>query len=348
MDTNTSPVAENKPPRTLETTEAAANAFLGLLSGKSGEQKPKAPPPAATDEAVATSDAELADASDETPEAEADTESEAPEEGSDEEAAADPEADAEGEAEEPQKFTVTIDGKTFEVTEAELRDGYQRGADYSRKTQALAEERRAFQAEVQQVQQERSQYAQLLPVLAQQIAQALPPQPDPALRQTDPIEYMLQKEQYEEGMQRLVAAQQEMQRIQQTQQAETVQSLRRAVEEGFRKLPDLVPQWRDPKVFQRDQQALREYGRKIGYSDEELDQAYDPRAVAALYKAMRYDQLQSKKPTPQTPLERAVPRPATVRQDVPKPQRELRQARQRLAETGSVDDAARAFRALLG
>lgn len=347
MDTNTSPAPESKPQRTLETTADAASAFLGLLSGEPGKQKPKAPAPAAPDEAVAESDAELADASDETPEAVADTESEAPEDGSDEEAAADPEADAEGEAEEPKKFTVTIDGKDYEVTEDDLKAGYQRGADYSRKTQALAEERRAFQAEVSQVQQERSQYAQLLPVLAQQIAQALPPQPDPALRQTDPIEYMLQKEQYEEGMQRLLAAQQEMQRVQNQTQQERLQGLQRAVEEGFKKLPDLVPAWKDPKVFQRDQSALREYGRKIGYSDEELDQAYDPRAVAALYKAMKYDQLQSRKPTPQTPLEKVV-RPATVRQDVPRPQREFTQARKRLSETGHVDDAARAFRALLG
>lgn len=38
-------------------------------------------------------------------------------------------------------FTVTVDGEELEVTLDELRDGYSRQADYTRKTQALAAER---------------------------------------------------------------------------------------------------------------------------------------------------------------------------------------------------------------
>jgi hypothetical protein len=47
------------------------------------------------------------------------------------------------------KFTVTIDGTEVEVTLDELRNGYSRQADYTRKTQALAAERERLAAVAQ-------------------------------------------------------------------------------------------------------------------------------------------------------------------------------------------------------
>jgi len=71
-----------------------------------------------------------------------------------------------------QKFTVKIDGKDTEVSLEDLTNGYSRTADYTRKTQALAQERKEAQAEFDIVRQERQQYAQLLGALQQQLAQA--------------------------------------------------------------------------------------------------------------------------------------------------------------------------------
>lgn len=343
---NQNTAVESKP-QALETQQDAANAFLGLLSGKTGKQKTQREAPAGEAVADTPSEADGSDeASDETPDYAAATQSEAEDAGSDGEADAEDEGSDENSSEQ-RLITVEIDGQTVQLPEDEVKQGYLRNRDYTQKTQALANERNAIVAERQAVQQERAQYAQLLPALAQQIAQALPQPPDPALRQSDPVEYMLRKEDYEASMERINAAQYEYQRVASLQQQEQVKAVQTAVAEGFRKLPELVPAWKDPKVFAKDQQALREYGRKLGYSDDELNQAYDPRAVAALYKAMKYDQLAARKPTPDTPLEQVV-RPAAVRPDVPAPKRAFNEARKRLKETGHIDDATRAFRALLG
>lgn len=56
----------------------------------------------------------------------------------------------EGNEPEPEKFIVTVGGQEQEVTLDELLHGYMRQADYSRKTQALADERNAYQQQVQQ------------------------------------------------------------------------------------------------------------------------------------------------------------------------------------------------------
>ena len=60
---------------------------------------------------------------------------------------------------------VKLDGEETEVTLDELRKGYSRYSDYTRKTQALAEERKSFQGEAEAIRMERAQYAELLPAL---------------------------------------------------------------------------------------------------------------------------------------------------------------------------------------
>lgn len=56
--------------------------------------------------------------------------------------------DSEEEAgDEPGEFEVVIDGRAEKVTKAELVKGYQRQADYTRKTQALAEDRKAIESD---------------------------------------------------------------------------------------------------------------------------------------------------------------------------------------------------------
>ena len=55
--------------------------------------------------------------------------------------------------------TVKIDGKEVEVKLSELKNGYQRQADYTRKTMELSEQRKAVEIETQKARYERQQYA---------------------------------------------------------------------------------------------------------------------------------------------------------------------------------------------
>ena len=348
MDANNTPSTANPTPRALETTDAAANAFLGLLTGK---------PPRNQGPAEAPAEAEFDDeveASGETPSDRTDPEDgDKPAEGPDEEADDVPEDDPEeGSDPEVRIFTVKVDGKEIQVPEDELVKGYSRTADYHRKTEALANERKAFEAHAQAVVAERQHYQQALSGLVQQLQQPLPPPPtppDPTLRQSDPLEYALQRADYEEaaklyGM-TVQAAQAEYQRVQQLQAQSELDGLRDTIRTGFEKLPELVPSWKDPKIFERDTKAMRDYGRKLGYSDGELNQAYDPRAVAALYKAMKYDELMARRPKPDAPLESVVRPTGPARQQM---QRSGDQrARQRLRQTGSVEAAASVFERML-
>jgi hypothetical protein len=74
-------------------------------------------------------------------------------------------------AEEDLKYTIKVDGEELEVGIEELKNGYQRQADYTRKSQALAEQRKEteqIQSERQRLEQERQMYANGLQMLQEQ------------------------------------------------------------------------------------------------------------------------------------------------------------------------------------
>jgi len=88
-------------------------------------------------EIESTGDAEEAQAIDEPSEAE-DYELEAEQDGTPEE--------VEDEDSEPEYFSVKVDGEELEVTLEEALRGYQRDADYRKKTMALSDDRKAFES----------------------------------------------------------------------------------------------------------------------------------------------------------------------------------------------------------
>jgi hypothetical protein len=316
------------------TIAEAASAFERILDGESPTQRNEddASDESPTDEVeaqAATSD------DDETPEAEA-------EGADDEEATADDEEEAQDDEQQPEPLlTVKIDGNEIALPQSEVIKGYQRQADYSRHMQALQRDRH-------EVQTERAQYAQLLPALAQQLQQLMPQEPDwEQLYQTDPLEYVRQKELKRERDQHLAAAQAEHHRVTQLQAQQEAMELQARVNQGRDALQAYNPAWKDKAKWDAERQHIRNYLANAGYSEEEISKAYDPRAVTVAHKAMLYDRIMSKKPVP---VRQNSPRPASggVAQTMPaRKHTDQAKAKMRLAKTGSVRDAAKIFEGLL-
>ena len=329
------------PSQGIGLTEAASQ-FEAILSGSPEKQTREQD---AAEDSPADDQAEALEASaseDETPAADDAAGAE------DEEAAANDE-DAE-EASDPmdQLVTVKIDGKEEQIPLKEAVAGYQRQADYSRKTMALQEERKQVRAEAQQVQMERAQYAQLLNALQQQLVETVQQEPNwEQLYAEDPLEYVRQKDLYREKQERLQAATVEQQRVMALMQEQQVSQLRQVVQEGREKLAQAVPAWKDPQRFEADRVKLRQYAQKLGYAENEISQVYDPRAVVALHKAMRYDEIMSKRPQPNPQNGPRPMRPGTPTTAPARKTSEITRQKQRLAATGNVKDAAKLFESLI-
>ena len=315
--------------------EDAAARMLGFLDPPADTETPDSPAeeaPAETDEGVAA-DAEAQETPDESPEAEA----EAPEAEESEEA---------HDQKEPQYVTVTENGKSERIPLEEVTKGYLRQQDYTRKTESLSQERKALEQHNEAVRTERQTYATMLVALRDQLQAMQPQEPNwDEVYKADPVGYARQRDEFREKQDKLAAANYELQRLQTLQQQEQAKNLAELVTKNRARMLDMQPAWKDQKRWEADRQRIIDYAQKpeVGYSAEEISQAYDPRAIILLDKARRFDELMAQKPKPVTT---SGPRVASAGA-APRGNNALNAAQQRLARSGSVHDAAKVFEQLL-
>lgn len=301
------------------TVDTAAAAFLGMMDAAEGaESQPETEE--TTDEYVEADESELVDSE-------------------------------EVEEQPARKFRVKAAGEEREVTETELIEGYQLGADYTKKTQKLAEERKAVEAErakIQEANKLRDQYAQRLQMMEQFLQQQNKGENLEALKEVDPIGYAVKVAEQAQREKQLAILQQEQQRIAQQQQAEQSERLQHHLAEESQKLTSLIPGYGDPKQGDQIRKDIREYAKSVGWSDQELASLYDSRAVLNLYHGMKYQQLQSKKPAIAKKVE-AAPKMLKAGNSAPRnaDMEQNKKLSQRLKQSGKVRDAALLFEKFL-
>lgn len=299
------------------TVEGAANAFLSMMDREDGSEK---------EQPESASEANESDA-------ESDDESEV-------------EQDDDGEEQEQPTYLVKAAGEEREVTLDELIKSYQLGTDYTKKSQAVAEERKAVESErqaVQEAKQMRDTYAQRL----EMIEQMLQPQQEENLeylKETDPIGYSVKVAEMVQREKQLAAVQAERYRINQQQEQDRQAQMQSVVAEEMQKLSAAIPEFTDPAKGEAIRNDIRAFGKQLGFSDNELAAVYDSRAVLTLYKAMQYDKLVASKPAITKKVTEA---PKAIKSGVSKPRdsnaEEMRKLKARAKATGSVRDAASVF-----
>jgi hypothetical protein len=222
-------------------------------------------------------------------------ESDAPEEveGSEEEEA------EEGEDEQQdEKFTIKVDGKDVSLSRAELIEQAQKGFDYTQKTMAVAEERKAVEAVKRDADTLREQNAQLvteqiqrLQALEQFMQSQLGEPPPISLAQHDAHQYLLQKEVWEARkgqLHQVVAGIQQLQGEQARQRQAWINQKSEATEKALR---DTLTGWNDNTLTE-----LADYADKNGLHPNAAGEAMlEPGFWQLVQKAKAYDAIQAKK-----------------------------------------------------
>ena len=255
------------------------------------------------------------------------------------------EDDYEDGEEEPQEtvYTVKVDGEEIEVSLDEALQGYQRQQAFTKRSQEAAEMRKAAEKEAAEAKQARDYYAQQLDVLAQQIQQTIPQEPDwvSLAKEVTAEEYNAIRAEYDNRQANLAKVEQERQALSQQQTVEQQKMLEEHLRAQRSDMLNRIPQWKDDDVRNKERLEVVEYARNIGFSEQEVAQATDARAVELLYKAMQWDNLQRKKPTAKKRT-RQAPKMAKAGQPRTKKQvasRSRQQSMSRLNKERSVDAA---------
>jgi len=254
------------------------------------------------------------------------------------------EVEEEEEVEQPDIYTVKVDGDEYEVTQDELLNGYQRQQAYTKRSQELAEQRKAFEAEAQQVAQMRDAYAQQLEQLSEQLQQVNDQEPDwnELAKQYSAEELFVYKAQLDKQKEQARQVEAEKQAIAQQQAQEQQAQMQQHLAKQREEMLDRIPQWRDEDVRTSEREQIIKYAQQsVGFSPQEIANASDARAIELLYKAWQWDNLQSKKPAAKKKASKA-PKMAKAGQPKTKAQvasRQKQKSLKRLNNERSIDAA---------
>jgi hypothetical protein len=318
------------------TIDDATSAFEGMLSApEDSKEQP-------TEKEEDTQEAEVEETEEEDVEFEAEEADDNTEETEDESEIEDEEV-----VEEEQTFTIKAAGEEKEVTLDELKKSYQLGSDYTKKTQEVAEQRKVIDQEAKAIieaRKVRDEYAQRLKSVEEFLVGSNESKENLAeLKENDPIGYAVKVAEMTEKKEQLQLLQAEQQRIAQQQNSDRSANMQKYVEQEAQKLAQSLPEFSDNTKGEQVRNEIRNYGKKVGFTDEELSSVYDSRHVLVLHKAAQYDKLMAGKAGVKKKVANApkmVKGGAKVKQSVTDKQKKLQQ---RLLQTGDARDAASIF-----
>tara|TARA_R100000995_G_C3444946_1_gene105175 strand:- start:49 stop:867 length:819 start_codon:yes stop_codon:yes gene_type:complete len=248
-------------------------------------------------------------------------------------------------SEEP-SYVVKVDGSEMEVTLNELLRGYQREADYTRKTSELSLEKSKYNDLLQQSQSEINQKLSKLTELTTMAQQELQREYSnidfERLYEDDPVEAARQEHKMRKRAENLNMIQEET-------RANQMQEFQKYIQEQQNKIATLIPDFSDPAKATKMKSDMRRYLSGVGYSDQEINSIYDSRQVLLIKDAMTYDKLRKANPKVTKKVAKA---PRVVKPGVAKTKAdELAQRRRdklsRLKKSGQIKDAAKIFKDFL-
>lgn len=209
-------------------------------------------------------------------------------------------------------FTVTVNGEEVEVSLDELVASYSRHGDYTKKTQALAEQRRAVEQQAKEYetglatlsaeQQKLAKQAEQYDAALSAVQSALKTADDEWAQvdwekwyDEDPHEAGKARIKYDLHRERKAAADAEAKRREderaeegRRRQAEALKAFQAEVGKAF-------PEWSDEQVRTKDLAAMHKSARDLGFTDDEFRSTTDARILRMLHKAMQFDRIKAVK-----------------------------------------------------
>ncbi len=245
-------------------------------------------------------------------------------------------------------YKIKVGDQELEVTLDELKNGYSRQQDYTRKTKKLSEDRtqvddlqKSLTRQNEEAKIRRDQYEKQLEVLSQHLKSTENNVDLDRLYQEDPAEYVRQKAEIDRRKEMMEATRQEQQRVLAEKQKEHEKTYNAYLEKERKLLAEKLPIYADKNKGPTFVKNLTDYAKSIGYTDQEISMLVDHRAVLMLANAYRYNKLRNSK----VKDKKVVKTPKVVSSSSPKVQddndnvKRIRSKKANLKKTGKVIDA---------
>jgi chromosome segregation ATPase len=323
-------MSETNPLLSNSTVQGAAKSIEGLLDSKGVIKKPQkeaAPVEQVEPEAKAEDNQEVQQQTETQPEEqEVAVEEEASEENANEEQTTD-------------RHQVKVNGETIEVDLEELKAGYQKDADYRRKTEEIAIEKKQLQSEKDRLAKEYSSKIEdlnsLTATLNAEINNELNSQDLDKLFEEDPAEATRLERKLRRRRETIKASQDKLRRHQQEQ-------FQKVLAEEQRKVAIKYPELSDPEKAPGSFLKMRNYLSNKGFSEKEISAVYDSRFFDVIMDGVRYVDFANR---PKSNPAKKIVKPSQVVKPGIKSTREDKESQSRfdklktLKRSGSTKDA---------
>jgi hypothetical protein len=242
---------------------------------------------------------------------------------------------------EPSTHTVKMDGQDMEVTLEDLKRDYG-GQKYVQKgMQDAAAQKKEAEAVYTALNNEREQIAQLYNQIQQNGMQAPPVKPSKEEFDADPIGYMQKNIEFEEASAAYNNQMAQLQQVAQKSSAAQENAHKAYLHEQMQILQKEIPAFADATKAGKLRERLVTTGTNhYGYTDNEISNITDARAIKVLLDAQRYQDIISGKSKAQvkTKSAKSVMKPGAKRTATPTAKIRERQ-KAKLKGSGSIEDA---------
>lgn len=187
-----------------------------------------------------------------------------------------------------------IDGQEGSAKLADFLKSYQLKGHVDNESRAVAEQRKALQAEREQFQQTARQQAEYVGNLAQaaqaELMQEYQSIDWSALSRDDPARYVSLQHEFQQRNAKVQGLAQRAQQLQQHHAEQAQQSRVKALAEEDARLSELIPDWADSAAKNKGKAELASWLTKLGVPQKALESLESASLIAALRKGMLFEQ----------------------------------------------------------
>lgn len=226
------------------------------------------------------------------------------------------------------------------VSVAELKKSFDEAKEFRRRESEFTANARQVEARAAQTAQQEQLFAATISQAIAALQQAIPPEPDPALLEADPIDYFQKKEKRDSKLaeiNRLQAAQNYSAQQSRAEQAQQFQGRLKAEQaQLYERAPELVDETKR-REFYADMISI---GKTYGFSEEEMNNVHDHKVMLMVKDAIAYRKLQADKPKAMEKAKNAVPvqKPSARVTSNERSSQKLKSTFERARKTRSIDD----------
>lgn len=229
--------------------------------------------------------------------------------------------------------SVTVNGE--KLTLNELKRGYLREGDYTRKNQVVAQKSKDLEALSARV-------TQSVDVIADFLVKQIPSPPDPQLAMTNPGEFVQRKAMYEAAVQQVNALLSQAGEAKDVVNTLSAEQRRELIASEDAKLVEAFPATATKEGREKFFNTAATAAKELGYSDEEIKEAVDHRIFALAHYAaigMRAEKARGKALQKVANAPPVAPQKARPQNTQQASTRRNQEAVKRLSRTGSIEDA---------